>query len=223
MNWFKNIISYIKNLVIGVFIRISLSLSKTENFLLKNTNENDHSGDGNEIKNIQNDILRSLYNGEYNKEYVEKFYKILKLADEKQYKIDFSHINLKKTDNIEDFKLFNIINNKIEIKNAEEVLFSNKLPIKITTLKSRDSNRNFKIEDFTEYLHIKKYDNNKLLLEFYINQNNNIEEYVKEFENLSNIYYNDKYGELNEYKIIKFYKLSIYNFNYVLKFIAKKI
>jgi hypothetical protein len=225
MNWFNNIISYIKNLIIGVFIRISLSLSKTENVLLKNTHDNDHSGDGNEIKNIQNDILRSLYNGEYNKEYVEKFYKILKLADEKIYKVDFSKIDSKRTDSTEDFKLIDIINNIIEIKNHDEVVFSNKEPVKLTRIKSKDLDRKYKIEEFTEYLHIKKYDNEHLLLEFYINKYNynNIDNYLEDFKNISNIYYNSKYGELTEYKIIKFYKLSIYNFNHVLKFIAKKI
>jgi hypothetical protein len=208
-----------------MFIRISLSLSKTENVLLKNTHDNDHSGDGNEIKNIQNDILRSLYNGEYNKEYVEKFYKILKLADEKIYKVDFSKIDSKRTDSTEDFKLIDIINNIIEIKNHDEVLFSNKEPVKLTRIKSKDLDRKYKIEEFTEYLHIKKYDNEHLLLEFYINKYNynNIDNYLEDFKNISNIYYNSKYGELNEYKIIKFYKLSIYNFNHVLKFIAKKI
>ena len=88
MNLFNKIIKNIRNYLIGIFIKISLSFSKLENTLFKNTNDNDHTGDGNEIKNIQSDLLRSLYNGEYNKEYVRKFYQILKLADEKIFKID---------------------------------------------------------------------------------------------------------------------------------------
>lgn len=220
-SWFDKTIKYIKGVIIGIFIKISLSLSKIENSLFKNTHDNDHTGDGNEIKNIQSDLLRSLYNGEYNKEYVLKFYQILKLADEKLFKVDFSKIDKRKIDNEDDYQLINIIKNIIEVKNSEEVILENKQPIKITKLKSRDYNRDYKIEEYTDYLHIKKYNDNEVLLEFFINENNEID--INKLINLNNIYFTDKYGDLVEYKIIKFYKLTIYNFNHVLKFIAKKI
>jgi hypothetical protein len=223
MNLFNSILKNIKNFFISIFIRISLSLSKSENTLLKNTHDNDYSGDGSEIKNFQSDLLRSLYNGEYNKEYVLKFYQILKLADEKQYNLDFSKIDNRKTDSTEDFKLINIINNKIEVKNSEDVILLNKEPIKITTIKSKDSNRKYKIEEYTEYLHIKKYNDTEYLLEFYINQENKIDDIINELININNIYYTDKYGDVSEYSIIKFYKASIYNFNHIVKFVAKKI
>lgn len=220
-SWFDKIIKYIKGFIIGMFIKISLSLSKIENSLFKNTHDNDHTGDGNEIKNIQSDLLRSLYNGEYNKEYVLKFYQILKLADEKLFKVDFSKIDKRKIDNEDDYQLINIIKNIVEVKNSEEVILENKQPIKITKLKSRDYNRENKIEEYTDYLHIKKYNDNEVLLEFFINENNEID--INKLINLNNIYFTDKYGDLVEYKIIKFYKSTIYNFNHVLKFIAKKI
>lgn len=223
MNLFNNIIKGIKNFFIGFFIKISLSLSKSENTLLKNTHDNDHSGDGNEIKNFQSDLLRSLYNGEYNKEYVLKFYQILKLADKKEYDVDFSRIDSNKTHSIDNFKLINIINNKIEIKNPEEVILLNKEPIKLTTIKSKDNNRKYKIEEYTEYLHIKKYNDTEYLLEFYINQENKIDIIKNDLIDITNIYYTDKYGDVSEYVITNFYKESIYNFNHILKFVAKKI
>jgi hypothetical protein len=222
-NWFNKIIKWFKNLLMGIFIKISLSLSKTESVLLKNTDENDHTGDGNEIKNIQSDLLRSLYNGEYNKQYVLKFYQLLKKADNMIFSVDYSKIDNRKTDNGENYQLINIIKNIIEIKNSEEVILENKEAIKITKIKSRDIDRKYKIEEYTDYLHIKKYNENELLLEFYINENNNIDTIKDELKNIKNIYFTDKYGDQSEYNIIKYYKSSIYNFNYILKFIAKKI
>jgi hypothetical protein len=223
MNLFNRIIKNIRNYLIGIFIKISLSFSKLENTLFKNTNDNDHTGDGNEIKNIQSDLLRSLYNGEYNKEYVRKFYQILKLADEKIFKIDFSKIDSRKTDNEENYQLINILKNFVEIKNNEEVILNGKEPIKITKLKSKDLNRKYKIEEYTDYLHIKKYKNENLLLEFYINQEIDIDIMFEEISKLNNIYFTDKYGEVNEFNIIKFYKLTNYNYNNILKFIAIKL
>jgi hypothetical protein len=48
-------------------------------------------------------------------------------------------------------------------------------------------------------------------------------DFIEDFKNTNNIYFSDKYGEHAEYKIIKFHKLSNYNYNIVFKFIANKV
>lgn len=223
MNWFNNLLILIKNLLISFFIRISLSFSRIENTLLKNDQNTDHTNNGKEIKNIQSDLLKSLYNGVYNVEYVKKFYKILKLADDKIYNIYNLEFDKRKTDNTDNNEIIRIIKNNIEIKNPENVIILNEKPLKFTTIKSRDNDRVYKIEEITDYLHIKKYENNKVLLEFYIHEENYIEEHFEELLKIKNIYYTDKYGDSIEYHVIEFYKSNKYNFNHVLKFIGKEI
>jgi hypothetical protein len=223
MNWFNNLLILIKNLLISFFIRISLSFSRIENTLLKNDQNTDHTNNGKEIKNIQSDLLKSLYNGVYNVEYVKKFYKILKLADDKIYNIYNLEFDKRKTDNTDNNEIIRIVKNNIEIKNPENVIILNEKPLKFTTIKSRDNDRVYKIEEITDYLHIKKYKNNKVLLEFYIHEENYIEEHFEELLKIKNIHYTDKYGDNIEYNVIEFYKSNKYNFNHVLKFIGKEI
>lgn len=227
MNLFKSILSKLKNIIISFFIRLSISMAKTENSLLKNTKDNDHSGDGNEIKNIQNDLLRSLYNGEYNKEYVEKFYKILKKSDEiVNKKYNFTDEDFYKKTNMDDSKeviIIDMITNKVEIKNAEDALFGNPT-IKTTTIKSDDPNRIFKMEEICDYLHVKKYkDREEYLLEFYVNMIHDLNTFKDELKKFKNVYYKDKYGEKYNFLMTSLYKETKFNFYNVFKYKAIKI
>jgi len=222
---FKILYTKIKNIFISFFIRLSLSASKVEKNLIKNTNDNDHTGNSNEIRNIENDILKSLYNGEYNKEYVQKFYKILKMADKISYdRYDFKDEDFYKKTNMEDskdVKIVDMITNKVEIKNAEDVLFGS-TAIKTTTLKSRDKDRIFKIEEICDYLHTKQYkDSDVYLLEFYVNMIHDSISFEHEVKNLKNIYYIDKYGDKIEFYNLEFYKKTKFNYYNVFKFKAK--
>jgi hypothetical protein len=248
MNWLVNLYIKIKKHLYSILINISLSLSKFENDFLKNTKDDDkYTGGRTSIDNIKNQTLKSLQKGEYNQEYVNKFYKILKAADEiannknmlktklETYGMDSGNEELinylsndvnyrniditKKTDTSDKYTLLDIIKNNVHILNPEDVLFGNELK-KLTTIKSTDLNREIKIEEYTEYLHIKKYLKNKYLLEFYVNSSNNVDE--KNIKKLNNIYYSDKYGDKSDYKIIRFYKKTTHNSYNVYKFVATK-
>lgn len=223
--WYKKTIKYLKNLFRSFFIRLSLSLSKIEKNLLNNSKGNDFTGDSNEIRNIENDILKSLYNGEYNKEYVNKFYKILKKADQIIYdKYDFTEEDFFKRTDMEDSKevsIIDMITNKVEIKNAEDILFGS-TPIKVTTLKSNNENRIFKIEEICDFLHVKKYNKgDEFLLEFYINIIHDSTHFENEIKKLTNIYYIDKYGDKKEFNNLKFNKKTKFNHYNVFKFKSK--
>lgn len=252
MNYYKRAYKKIKVLFIGIFIRLSLSLSKTETNLFKISKEDKYSGDANELTDIQSDLLRSLYKGEYNKEYVVKFYKILKMSDKvldgltkdillnklKEHGMDEGnqdlinyltndvkykniHIN-KKTDNTEDYPLIDIVKNRIEIINAEEVLLGKKAK-KITTIKSKDIDREFLLEEVVDYLHIKKYTEDDVMLEFYINKLFDITNFTNQIKLINNIYYVSKYGEKFEYIINNFFKTNEHNDYIIYKFIGKRI
>jgi hypothetical protein len=240
MNLFKNV----KNLFISLFIRISISLSKLENDLFKNSKDKLYSGDGSEIDNIQNELLKSLRKGEYNKEYVDKFYKILKMSDNilnkdknslkeiaKKHGMNSGNEDLRfylnskdvnKPSNNYSTDIENIIKNNIEIINPLESL-KGENPIKITKIKSKDLNREHKIEDYTEYLYIKKYEDNYKLLEFHLNKYLEIKEMLNDFKKTSNIYFKDKYGELSEFTLIGFITIEQYNTYNVLKFKANAL
>ena len=242
---------YLKNLLISFFIKISLTLSKLENDLFKNSKDKIYSGDGSEVDNIQNELLKSLRKGEYNKEYVDKFYKILKISDNiiegdksilknisKKYGMDRgnedlnfylnSNISYDKSKNKErynskdGYEIENIIKNNIEVLNPLEVL-KNEKPIKITKIKSKNIDRENKIEEYCEYLYIKKYNNEYKLLEFYVNKDININSYIEDFKKIDNIFFKDKYGEFNNFNIMEYTGIDELNNYNILKFKAKLI
>jgi len=223
-------IKYIKKIITSFFIKISLTLSRLENTLIRSNKDIDKTGGDLEIDNIQNELLKSLRKGEYNKEYVDKFYKILKKSDDimiidkselydvaKRRGMDvgnedlmfYLNSNLISNDSLEDryindeHQLENIIKNKVEIKNPLYIL-DNEEPKYNTTIKSIDPNRTIYIENITDALHIKRIDNNVKILEFYIQnsllQNKDIESLSK----LSNIKFKDKYGEEYKYLITNY-------------------
>lgn len=243
--------NYIKKLFVSFFIRVSLTLSKLENDLLKNSKDRLYSGDGSEVDNIQNELLRSLRKGEYNKEYVDKFYKILKKSDNilqgdkftlknisKKHGMnegnqdlvfylnsDISYCNSKteqRYNSKDGYELESIIKNTIEVVNPLEVLEGEK-PIKITKIKSKNSERENKIEEYTEYLHIKKYEGSFKLLEFYINKDVNLIKLIDSFKNTDNIYFKDSYGDYNEFKLLEYIGSDELNNYNILKFKANVI
>lgn len=252
MKWYDKLYRFIKKLFLSFFIRISLAMSKIENDLIKNNKADKLTGGNLEINNIQSELLKSLLRGEYNQEYVDRFYKILKKSDSiiegydkkvllsklKEHGMDEGNKDLisylssdleykkikieDKTDNTDNYQLINIIKNNIEILNPESIILGEK-PKKLTTLKSKNKDRVFKIEEFTDYLHIKKYSEDKYLLEFYINLQHEISNDLDNLKDFNNLYYSDKYGDKTEYLIIEYIKINIFNTYKVIKFIAKKI
>lgn len=252
MKWYNKLYSFLKKQFITFFIRISLAMSKIENDLIKNNKTDTLTGGNLEINNIQSELLKSLLRGEYNQEYVDRFYKILKKSDSiiegydkkvllsklKEHgmdegnkdlieylsgNVDYKKISIKnKTDNSDNYQLIDIVRNNIEIINPESVILGEK-PKKLTTLKSKNKDRVFKIEEITEHLHIKKYSEDKYLLEFYINLQHEISNNINHIKDFNNIYYSDKYGDKTEYLIIEHIKINIFNTYNVIKFIAKKI
>jgi hypothetical protein len=241
----------IKNLFLSFFIRLSISLSKLENEIFKNSKDKLYSGDGSEIDNIQNELLRSLRKGEYNKEYVDKFYKILKASDKvfeadkyslkdisKKHGMDYGNEDLQyylnsnteyNKPNLEEryyikdgYELENIVKNSIEVLNPLDVL-EGKKPIRITKIKSKNINRENKIEEYTEYLHIKKFKGRSKLLEFYINKDINLGNLIEDFKKTDNIYFKSNYGELFDYNISKFIEIDELNSYNILKFKANGI
>lgn len=252
MKWYNNVYSFLKNQFVSFFIRISLAMSKIENDLIKNNKTDTLTGGNLEINNIQSELLKSLLRGEYNQEYVDKFYKILKKSDSiiegydkkvllsklKEHGMDEGNTDLinylssnieyknkninDKTDNSDNYPIISIIKNNIEILNPELVLNGDK-PNKLTTLKSKNKDRVFKIEEFTDYLHVKKYSEDKYLLEFYVNLQHEISNDIDNLKEFDNIYYSDKYGDKSEYLIIEYIKINIINTYKIIKFIAKKI
>jgi hypothetical protein len=245
-------LNYFKNLLIGILIKISIAMSKLENQLFKNSDEALNSGDGSEINNIKSDLLKSLYNGEYNQEYVNKFYRILKKSDNlilnsnrlellektKRHGMDtgnediirFLNSNMEykniriedKIDKSDNFEIEKIITNKIEIINIEDAINGHKAKF-ITTLKSKTIDRNIKIEEITDYLHIKKINDNEKLLEFYLNNTHNIDEIFNELINIDNIYFKDIYGDRLEYKIVEYINKNSFNSYNILKFLAHEV
>jgi hypothetical protein len=242
---------YLKNLFVSLFIRISLTFSKLENDLLKNSKDKIYSGDGSEVDNIQNELLKSLRKGEYNKQYVDKFYKILKMSDKvlegdkfilknisKKYgmnegnedltfylnsNISYSNPRTEQRYNSKDgYELENIIKNNIEVLNPLEIIKGEK-PIKITKIKSKNIKRENKIEEYCEYLHIKKYEGSSKLLEFYINKNIDLIKLIDDFKQTDNIFFKDNYGEYIDYNLIEYIGSDELNNYNILKFKADVI
>ena len=96
-------------------------------------------------------------------------------------------------------------------------------PIKITKIKSDNINIKNKIQEYTDYLHIKKYNNNNKILEFYINKEVNLDSKFEEFKKTNNIYFKDKYGDLSSYNIIEFIDIKDFNSYNILRFEANEI
>lgn len=214
----------IKKILLGVLIKISLTLHKLDNQFFKSTKNDIQPGNDSEVDNIQSNLLKSLKKGEYNKEYVEKFYKILRKSDElinsnddlteisKKYgmyegnqdlNLHFKNAEKLKYKKEYDTDIEVSFRNTIEVLNPLEIL-EGKSPYIVTKIKSFDLDRTYKIEEYTDLLNVRKNNTGKKL-EFHINKGNidksNIDSIINEISKTKNIYFRDKYGELFSYDL----------------------
>lgn len=221
----------IKRVFLSFFIKISLSLSRIENSLLKKQKDSISSEGDIEIDNIQSDLLKSLRKGEYNKEYVDKFYTILKKSDNISFEdkntlrtiiknrgmengnedLNF-YLNSKNTYSKfknedrylkDEYVVENIVENKIEIINPLQVLNGDN-PIKVSRLKTINENSDFKLEHIVKFLHVKKVDNNIKILELYISKEDYNEKILPNILKTKSIFFKDRYGDNFQYNITEY-------------------
>lgn len=87
-----------------------------------------------------------------------------------------------------------------------------------------------KIEDLSDYIHVKRIDDTMTQLEFFINRKFKVENYdvdsnvFKEILNMDEIWMTNNYGEIDAYKFVEYKKRMFYNDEYeVIKIIANKM
>lgn len=107
------------------------------------------------------------------------------------------------------------------------ILSKAKFPVKIIRNNEKVLN---KIEQLTDYLHIKRVDDEHFLLEFFLNRKYKIDKFncdsevFKDIVNFENVWICNQFGELESYNVLNFKKRILYDDNYeVFKFFCKKM
>ena len=112
-----------------------------------------------------------------------------------------------------------ILNNKkgggLYAPEIHELARMKKYPLTIV----RDNNNNIanRIEQLTEYLHVKKISDEHKILEFFIPKKYGVEKIndddpiFKELVGIKQVWFKDEYGDRNSYKITEYYKRGEYN------------
>lgn len=118
-------------------------------------------------------------------------------------------------------------NDKKILDDITKQIKNDKFPIRIIRENNKVLN---KIEQLTDYVHVKRVDDEYRQLEFFINLKfgtkslNDDNKSIKELINIDNVWIYNEYGELNSYKVENFKKRIIYNDTHeVFKFFCKKM
>ncbi|MFW6243481.1 MAG: hypothetical protein ACOC2W_04910, partial [bacterium] len=118
-------------------------------------------------------------------------------------------------------------NGELVLSNVLDQIRNDKFPVKI--LRNDDEVIN-KIELLTDFVHVKRIDDEYRQLEFFVNLKFGTDKYdddsqiIKDLININNVWTYNDYGELNSYKVLNYKKRIKYNDTHeVFKFFCKEM
>jgi hypothetical protein len=135
-----------------------------------------------------------------------------KQLDEDNFPVVVMFQNKKEFSMVESFDIV-LKNNGLSAPELDELAKMKKFPLTIV----RDKPVANRIEQLTEYLHVKHITEEIKLLEFFIPKKfrletvSNDDPIFKELINIKQVWFKDEYGDRNSYRVTDFYKRSEYN------------
>lgn len=266
VEYIENAPKEIRSMLVGALLKSSLAMKSTEEEIFAPDPAQLQTGQKKEFQKLSSSqLLESLRRGEYNAQYVNYFYEVLRRADDivanstpEEMKMLAERYGMgdaaKNSYNMlsEDFKsrygdkdakqvrkeqlkervtsddsydIDHMVINKRTLTNVFESAQGAPRKYDFTLKVTRKYQAVNKIEELSEYMHVKHIGDNHKLLEFYIPKKFGIThmsnlDALNEIKSFDYVQFSDAYGKQFQYSIKKFYKTTENNHYDVLKFNA---
>lgn len=269
VEYIENAPKEIRSMLVGALLKSSLAMKSTEEEIMAPDPAQLQTGQKKEFQKISSSqLLESLRRGDYNAQYVNYFYEVLRRADDivanstpeemrllaekygmgettdNQFKFlhedhkakygDKSQQQIRKEQILQrvtgddSYDIDHMVINKRTVTNMFESAQGAPRKYDFTLKVNRKFQSINKIEELSEYMHVKHIGENQKLLEFYVPKKFGItspdnSDALNEIKTFDYVSFTDQYGKQFQYSIKKFYKLSQNNNYDVLKFNAVHI